>query len=207
MFITRRHTGETLILLGCKLIFAIPFHSLWDFFRATRGRALFLPSLVGRDYFHAGMVHGSWARTWLFPAQENMASLWPSSPSPRRPQSRKPGRQQAAHRPPLAAAPPPPPLAALLSPRLQPLLGAAPPPPPTFSLFLRPHALAAVSPARSLVNEPQIWCGDQRAKQARSKGAKGASGEREVGSGRRQQLAGRRRSRHTSPAVARQQVG
>lgn len=82
MFITRRHTGETLILLGCKLIFAIPFHSLWDFFRATRGRALFLPSLVGRDYFHAGMVHGSWARTWLFPAQENMASLWPSSPSP-----------------------------------------------------------------------------------------------------------------------------
>lgn len=91
----------------------------------------------------------------------------------RRPLSRKPGRQQAAHPPPLVTAPPPPPLAALLCPRRRPLLGAAPPPPPTCSLFLRPHALAAVFPARSLVNEPQIWCGDQRAAQAGSKGAKG----------------------------------
>jgi hypothetical protein len=85
----------------------------------------------------------------------------------------------------------PPPLAGLLPgcllrprPRPRPLLGATPLPPPDPSPLL-----VAVSPARSIVNKPQ------RAEQARSKGA---SGEREVGSGRRQHLAERRRSRRTS---------
>lgn len=77
------------------------------------------------------------------------------------------------------AAPPPPP-----RPRPRPLLGATPLPPPDPSPLL-----VAVSPARSLVNKPQ------RAEQTRSKGA---SGERGVGSGRRQHLAERRRSRRTS---------